>query len=303
MAGGVLGMTTMLFADEVVPPEKLDELPDTKLEASASEIKMARQLIESLSADFEPGKYRDEYREAVLDMIDRKAEGQEISVQAEDEEEVERGPRPDGRPRGQRRRRQGARRRRQAQGSEEAGRRSRRPRPRPRSRRPRSAPRPRPRSRRACRRASAWRSRSRAARLSLSNLDKVLYPETGFTKGQVIDYYTRIAPVLLPHLRGRALTMKRYPNGVEEKYFYEKQRPKHAPEWVESVSVEGHRDGRVIDYILADDLPTLVWLANMADLEMHPSLALAEDTAGPRCSLSTWTPARRPRSSSAPRWR
>ncbi|MEA2346566.1 MAG: bifunctional non-ous end joining protein LigD [Thermoleophilaceae bacterium] len=118
-------------------------------------------------------------------------------------------------------------------------------------------------------------------RLSLSNLDKVLYPETGFTKGQVIDYYTRIAPVLLPHLRGRPLTMKRYPNGVDEKYFYEKQRPKHAPDWVQSVSVEGHRDGRVIDYILADDLPTLVWLANMADLEMHPSLSLAKDTGRP----------------------
>ncbi|MEA2346567.1 MAG: end-binding protein Ku [Thermoleophilaceae bacterium] len=92
MEGGVLGMTTMLFADEVVPPENLDDLPDAKAEASASEVKMAQQLIESLSGDFEPGKYRDEYREAVLDMIDRKAAGQEISVSTEEEEEVSEVP-------------------------------------------------------------------------------------------------------------------------------------------------------------------------------------------------------------------
>jgi len=116
-------------------------------------------------------------------------------------------------------------------------------------------------------------------RLKLSNLDKVLYPEPGFTKGQVIDYYTRIAPVVLPHLRGRALTLKRYPNGVDGKYFYEKQRPSHAPEWVLSETIEtGDRD---IDFVLCDDLPTLVWLANLADLELHPSLALAEDPDRP----------------------
>ncbi len=116
-------------------------------------------------------------------------------------------------------------------------------------------------------------------RLKLSNLDKVLYPEPGFSKGQVIDYYTRIAPVVLPHLRGRALTLKRYPNGVEGKYFYEKQKPSHAPEWVRSAAIEtGDRD---IDFVLCDDLPTLVWLANLADLELHPSLALAKDPDRP----------------------
>jgi bifunctional non-homologous end joining protein LigD len=116
-------------------------------------------------------------------------------------------------------------------------------------------------------------------RLKLSNLDKVLYPEPGFAKGQVIDYYTRIAPVALPHLRGRALTLKRYPNGVDGKYFYEKQKPSHAPEWVRSATIEtGDRD---IDFVLCDDLPTLVWLANLADLELHPSLALAEDPDRP----------------------
>ena len=120
-------------------------------------------------------------------------------------------------------------------------------------------------------------------KLRLSNLDKVLYPEAGFTKGQVIDYYTRAAPVLLEHLRGRALTLKRYPNGVDDKYFYEKQKPSHAPEWVRSMPIQSGRRGdhRVIDYVLCDDLPTMVWLANLADLELHPSLALAEDPDSP----------------------
>ena len=110
--------------------------------------------------------------------------------------------------------------------------------------------------------------------LSLSNLDKVMYPEVGFTKGQLIDYYTRIAPVLLPHLRGRPLTLKRYPNGVEGQYFYEKQCPSHRPEWVRSAAIPVSR--KTIDFCLCDDLPTLVWLANLADLELHPSLSLAE---------------------------
>jgi len=112
-------------------------------------------------------------------------------------------------------------------------------------------------------------------RLSLSNLDKVMYPKTGFTKGQVIDYYTRIAPVLLPHLRDRPLTLKRYPNGVQSSYFYEKNCPSHAPEWVRSEEVGGIR------YCVCDDLPTVVWLANLADLELHPSLSLADSIERP----------------------
>jgi bifunctional non-homologous end joining protein LigD len=107
-------------------------------------------------------------------------------------------------------------------------------------------------------------------RLSLSNLDKVMYPEVGFTKGQVIDYYTRIAPVLLPHLRDRPLTMKRYPDGVDGEFFYEKRIPSHAPDWVRREQV-----GK-IEYIVCDELPTLVWLANLADLELHPSLSLVD---------------------------
>jgi bifunctional non-homologous end joining protein LigD len=112
-------------------------------------------------------------------------------------------------------------------------------------------------------------------RLSLSNLDKVFYPASGFTKGQVIEYYTRIAPVLLPHLRGRHLTLKRYPDGVDGPFFYEKQCPRHRPEWVRTAGVYSRQNEREIDYCLAEDLATVVWLANLADLEMHTPLARA----------------------------
>jgi bifunctional non-homologous end joining protein LigD len=91
----------------------------------------------------------------------------------------------------------------------------------------------------------------------------------------VIDYYTRIAPVVLPHLRDRPLTLKRYPNGVEGQYFYEKRCPSHAPEWVRREQFQG------IEYCVCDDLPTLVWLANLADLELHPSLSLVEEDLRP----------------------
>ena len=118
--------------------------------------------------------------------------------------------------------------------------------------------------------------------LSLSNLDKPMYPEAGFAKGHVIDYYTRIAPVLLGHLRDRPLTLKRYPDGVQGPHFYEKQWPSHAPEWVETTTVHSSRarDGK-IRFCMAQDLPTLVWLANLADLELHTSLATAQDYARP----------------------
>jgi len=111
--------------------------------------------------------------------------------------------------------------------------------------------------------------------LRLSNLDKVLYPKAGFTKAQVIDYYTRLAPVVLPHLRGRPLTLKRYPNGVEEGHFYEKECPSHRPDWVHTEAVPIRLEDRAVNFCLADDLPTLVWLANLADLELHTSLSLA----------------------------
>ena len=118
-------------------------------------------------------------------------------------------------------------------------------------------------------------------RLRLSNLDKVMYPAVGFTKGQVVDYYTRISPVLLPHLRGRPLTLKRYPDGVEGQHFYEKQCPSHRPPWVRTAAIRAERRGKVINYCVADDLPTLVWTSNLADLELHTSLSLADDIKRP----------------------
>lgn len=108
-------------------------------------------------------------------------------------------------------------------------------------------------------------------RMKLSNLEKVLYPEGGFTKGQVIDYYRRIAPVILPHLHDRPLTMKRYPEGVEGEFFYEKQCPKHRPEWMDTADVT--TSSKVISFCIANDVPSLVWLANMASIEIHPLLA------------------------------
>ena len=118
-------------------------------------------------------------------------------------------------------------------------------------------------------------------KLSVSNLDKVLYPKVGFTKGQVIDYYIRIAPALLPHLQNRPLTMKRYPNGVDKEFFYEKNCPTHRPKWVKTAKVWSEGNSRMMDYCLAQDLPTLVWAANLADLELHTSLAKKSNVARP----------------------
>jgi bifunctional non-homologous end joining protein LigD len=108
--------------------------------------------------------------------------------------------------------------------------------------------------------------------LTLSNLEKVLFPQTGFTKGQLIDYYVKVAPVMLPHLAGRPVTMKRYPNGVDEKFFYEKHVPSHAPEWVRTARVSSSEGDKAIDYVLIDDLPTLVWAANLGSIEVHVPL-------------------------------
>ncbi|HEY0391581.1 MAG TPA: DNA ligase D [Solirubrobacterales bacterium] len=117
--------------------------------------------------------------------------------------------------------------------------------------------------------------------LSFSNLDKVLYPEAGFTKGELIEWYARIGEVLLPHLRGRPLTLKRYPDGVDAGHFYEKRCPKHRPEWVRTARVWSERHEEEIDYCLVEDLPTLVWAANLADIELHTSLSLAAEIERP----------------------
>jgi len=118
-------------------------------------------------------------------------------------------------------------------------------------------------------------------KLPVSNLDKVLWPKTGFTKGQMIDYYIRVAPFLLPHLKDRALTMKRYPNGVEGEFFYEKNCPSHRPKWVKTAKAWSEGNQRDMHYCLAQDLPTLVWAANLADIELHTSLAKKTNGAKP----------------------
>jgi bifunctional non-homologous end joining protein LigD len=118
-------------------------------------------------------------------------------------------------------------------------------------------------------------------KLKLTNADKVLYPASGFTKGDVIAYYAAVAPALLPHLHDRPLTLKRYPNGVDAEYFYEKRSPPHRPDWIRTAQVAADRGKNEIPYTLCQDLPTLVWLANLADIELHPSLSLADDAARP----------------------
>src|SRR5437868_6812497 len=107
-------------------------------------------------------------------------------------------------------------------------------------------------------------------KVPVSNLDKVFYPKTGFTKGNVIDYYVRISPYLLPHLKDRPITLKRYPNGVAGFFFYEKQCPSHRPKWIKTAKVA--KTNGAIDYCLMNDLPALVWAANLADLELHTFL-------------------------------
>src|SRR4051812_37134099 len=108
----------------------------------------------------------------------------------------------------------------------------------------------------------------------LRNLDKVMYPKSRFTKGDVVDYYRQLAPVLVPHLRRRPITLKRWPDGISGQFFYEKQCPRHRPEWVDTVDMPSERSG-IIHYCTVDDDATLVWLANLATLELHPLLMRA----------------------------
>jgi bifunctional non-homologous end joining protein LigD len=117
--------------------------------------------------------------------------------------------------------------------------------------------------------------------IKLSNLEKVLYPKAGFTKGQVIDYYIRVAPVLLPHLAHRPLTLKRYPNGVDGMHFYEKNCPSFRPDWMQTARIWSEGNNRYMDYCVVADLPTLVWLGNLADLELHTSLSQAPEMQRP----------------------
>jgi bifunctional non-homologous end joining protein LigD len=114
--------------------------------------------------------------------------------------------------------------------------------------------------------------------LKLTNLDKVLYPKAGFSKGEVVDYYAKVAPAIVPHLAGRALTLRRFPEGVDDTdaAFFEKRCPKHRPEWVKTAAVVAGPRAGVIDFCVCEDTPTLIWMAQLAAIELHPSLSLAE---------------------------
>ena len=111
--------------------------------------------------------------------------------------------------------------------------------------------------------------------LTLTNLDKVLYPEAGFTKGEMVDYYARVAPAMIPHLAGRAVTLRRFPEGVDDldAAFFEKRCPKHRPKWVKTTRVQAGPHAGKIDFCVCDSLPTLIWMAQLAAIELHPSLS------------------------------
>ena len=117
-------------------------------------------------------------------------------------------------------------------------------------------------------------------RLKLTNLEKVLYPAAGVTKAQVLDYYRRIAPYILPHLAGHPVTMKRYPDGVEHGFFYEKRCPSYRPDWIITKEVPT-RSEKPLHFCVVNDLPTLMWVANLASIEMHPLLSTADDVQRP----------------------
>jgi bifunctional non-homologous end joining protein LigD len=111
--------------------------------------------------------------------------------------------------------------------------------------------------------------------LRLTNLDKVLFPQAGFTKGEMVDYYAKVAPVIVPHLSGRAVTLRRFPEGVEDldSAFFEKRCPKHRPKWVKTARVQAGPNAGMIDFCVCDSLPTLIWMAQLAAIELHPSLS------------------------------
>jgi bifunctional non-homologous end joining protein LigD len=126
--------------------------------------------------------------------------------------------------------------------------------------------------------------------VALSNLDKVLYPDVGFTKGQVVEYYTDIAPVALPHLAGRCITLRRFPNGTDQPGFFEKRCPKHRPDWVSTAIGAGDGKSGPVAYCLFDEPAALVWSANLAALELHAPMALAGDLETPRALVFDFDP-------------
>lgn len=118
--------------------------------------------------------------------------------------------------------------------------------------------------------------------LTLTNLDKVLYPAAGFTKGEMVDYYAKVAPVMIPHLSGRPVTLRRFPEGVDDPdAFFEKRCPKHRPKWVKTARVKAGPRAGAIDFCVCDGRPTLIWMAQLAAIELHPSLSLARAPTRP----------------------
>jgi bifunctional non-homologous end joining protein LigD len=112
--------------------------------------------------------------------------------------------------------------------------------------------------------------------LRLTNLDKALYPKAGFSKGEMVDYYAKVGPAMIPHLSGRAVTLRRFPEGVDDldAAFFEKRCPKHRPKWVKTTRVQAGPQAGKIDFCVCDGLPTLIWMAQLAAIELHPSLSL-----------------------------
>ncbi len=119
--------------------------------------------------------------------------------------------------------------------------------------------------------------------LKLTNLDKVLYPATGFTKGEMVDYYAKVAEAMVPHLKGRAVTLRRFPEGVDDldSAFFEKRCPKHRPKWVKTTNVRAGPNAGNIDFCVCDGRPTLIWMAQLAAIELHPSLSLGRAPTRP----------------------
>jgi bifunctional non-homologous end joining protein LigD len=148
---------------------------------------------------------------------------------------------------------------------------------------PRAKKQPVARRRTSTKRSTAGKEvlRFEGKEIPVSRLEKVFYPRTGFTKGQVIDYYIRISDVLLPHLKDRPLTLKRYPDGVEGGFFYEKRCPPYRPEWLKTAPVWSEHNDAEIHYCLANNLPSIIWAANLGDLELHTFLARAENVQRP----------------------
>jgi bifunctional non-homologous end joining protein LigD len=119
--------------------------------------------------------------------------------------------------------------------------------------------------------------------LKLTNLDKVLYPQAGFTKGEMVDYYAKVAEAMVPHLKGRAVTLRRFPEGVDDldSAFFEKRCPKHRPKWVKTTNVRAGPNAGNIDFCVCDGRPTLIWMAQLAAIELHPSLSLGRAPTRP----------------------